>query len=274
MAFDWKFLVIMLATIAGVLVPVWLWQGDLSARSLSVRLVSSVALQPAGTTSIPDLIVSIDGVKIQSPFLSTLELSNDGSKPIPASDFESPIELSAGQNTKVVRARISFAEPKDVKAELVTSSESIKVRPLLLNSMDTLTIVVITSGGPPIFIPRARIAGISKIKYEDTTTKRSNWYAAISLAVIALLAIVLYFVYGAVLLKPNALRLGRVLSASTMLACVLLSELAISRSYKAVGTEFDLANGWPIPVAGLLVGTIVYFYLVRKARRQSVPKAG
>jgi len=267
MIFDWKFFATMLATIAGIAVPVWLWQVDLSAHSLSVRLASSVALQPVGATSIPDLQISIDGVNIKSPFISTLELSNDGSKPVLAGDFESPIELNVGQDTQVVRARVSSAEPNDLKAELDTNRQSVKLHPLLLNPKDTLIIAVMTSGGSPTFDVKARIAGISKIKFEDTTTKKASWKGAAKHFVTALLAFILYWVYAAAFIRPYSVRLSRLLSITTMLVCAFSGSFAIRRGYEASGMEAAKIDVWPVIVVPTLIGFSVIFYIFRRSKR-------
>ena len=44
---DLKFVVSLLATLAGVLVPVWLWQSDLASRSIEVKIVSIADLHPS-----------------------------------------------------------------------------------------------------------------------------------------------------------------------------------------------------------------------------------
>lgn len=267
MIFDWKFYASMLAAIAGVFVPIWLWQADLSAHSLSARLASSVALQPAETTSISDIQISIDGVNIKSPYLSTLELLNDGSKPVPASDFETPIELSVGQDTQIVRARVTSVEPNNLKAELDTNKQSVKLRPMLLNPNDTLTIAVITSGSPPSFSAQARIAGISKIKFEDTTTKKESWKKAVKYSVITFVAFVLYWVYGAFLIRPPTMRFGRALSIITMSTCGLLGAMAMHKSFEAAGVNPDKPDFWLFSIIVLIIGLPVLFYTLRRVKR-------
>lgn len=266
MNIDWKFVVATVATIAGILVPVWLWQADLSAQSLSVRLASSVALQPTETTSVPDIQISIGGVNIKSPFLSTLVLWNDGSKPILASDFELPIELRVGQGMQIVRSSISSVEPNNLKAEIDTDKQSVKLRPLLLNPEDTLTIAIITSGGQPNFEALARIAGISKIKFEDTTAKKDSWRMVKNLLT-ALIAFSLYWVYGAAFTRPNSVRLGRGLAIITMLVCGLASSLAIRKSLEAVNVDIVKLDRWPVLAAVLIIGLPVFFYTLRRSRR-------
>ena len=172
---DWKFSIMFLATLAGIAVPVWLWRADSNARSLHFRLVSQTSLQPTETTKVSGLKVSVDGVEIVSPFLSVIELVNDGTKPIPSSDFEAPIELRTQVGASVVRASVTSTSPKNLQANLYTEQQSIQVKPLLLNPTDSVTIAVITTGLSPNFEPRARIAGVLVVPIEDKTTNKRTW---------------------------------------------------------------------------------------------------
>ena len=72
-----KYVVLFLVAIAGVGISVWLWQVDLSSRSLTVRLVSSIPLlQQEKGGALLDLELRLDGVKIDAPYLATVEISN------------------------------------------------------------------------------------------------------------------------------------------------------------------------------------------------------
>lgn len=43
---DWKFLLTLLVTVASAVVPVWLWQADLSSKALTLTIKSAANLQP------------------------------------------------------------------------------------------------------------------------------------------------------------------------------------------------------------------------------------
>ena len=177
---DWKFLLTIIATVAGVAVPVLLWRADLDSRSLHFRLVSQTSLRPDGKSQLAGLQISIDGVNLESPYLSVLELSNSGSKPIIGSDFESPIELRVNAESKVVRANVTATNPKNLEAKIETSLASIKIMPLLLNPNDSITVAIITSGAIPEFASSARIAGIHAVPVVDATKeplkRREIWF--------------------------------------------------------------------------------------------------
>ncbi|MCK2126748.1 hypothetical protein MX652_08610 [Thauera aromatica] len=269
--FDWKFFATLLAAVAGVVAPILLWQFDISSRSLSVRLVSSVALQPETGPSVQDIQIVLAGVKIESPYLSTLELTNDGSKPISASDFEGSIEVRLNKDSQVVRARISSSQPSNIPAALSTGKNVVKLQPLLLNPKDTLTFAIITSGGPPIFEPQARIAGVSKILYEDSTTKNSGWKRAILLLPLSLLSFVLYTFFAVSLVRPNTVSVSRLVALGTMLVCGVSSSVLLRRGYQAIDLDDSALNMSAFLVVAVVVATPVFFRQMRRSRRpQSV----
>ncbi len=168
--FSWKSLTL-LVTIVSVVVPIWIWRADLNSRSLEFRITSQVSLQPDNANSIQGLQVSIDGVPLKSPNLTVLELSNDGEKPVPSSDFEAPLEVRVAGDSSLVRAEVTATNPKDVEATITWDPQSLKVKPLLLNPKDVVTISILTSGKKPEFTTRARIAGISVVPIDINANK-------------------------------------------------------------------------------------------------------
>jgi len=229
--FDWKYLLGLLVAVAGVGVAVW---PELKPHSLKLRVVSQTALQPQEMRAMTDLNlkITVDGVELKSPYLSVLELMNDGTKSIAAGDFESPLELRVEQNLlrglfsftvpdkgrfkfgeppAVVRAAVSGKSPPDLEPVLVSDAKVIKLKPLLLNPKDTITLSIITSGGLPDFKPRARIAGVSAIPVEDATRPtppRFNPAVWIESAFALLLLVASQITYGG-FWKPSAVSLSR-----------------------------------------------------------------
>ena len=143
--------VTLLVTIMGVLVTFYIYRAELSSRSLQFRIVSQVSLQPDNANSIQGLQLSVDGVPLKSPYLSVIVLSNDGEKPIPSNDFETPLEVHIGEAASIARTQVTATNPKDIEAIITWEPQSLKIKPLLLNPKDTITISVLTSGNKPKF---------------------------------------------------------------------------------------------------------------------------
>jgi hypothetical protein len=193
LAIDWKFALMLVATIAGVATPLWVWKSDSRGHSVHLSVASQTALSPDTPTPLSGLKLSMDGVELDRPFLTSLELVNDGSRPILATDFEDAIELFVNGGAKIARAEISGKVPPDLNPKLTFDEKRIRMNPLLLNPDDQVALSVITSGGRPTFSPRARIAGISSIALE---TKPSRTISGLRKIVAVGVSFILFFTYS------------------------------------------------------------------------------
>lgn len=135
---------------------------DLNPNALQLRIESISELASA---SQPKLAIQVtrQGIALSQPTLSVLELYNNGGRPIPASDFESKLEITAG--TAVVSAvNLEEVDPVDLKPVVSVVAHRVVLEPLLLNPGDRVKLLVLTEGGPPEFQTNARISGIKKVK--------------------------------------------------------------------------------------------------------------
>lgn len=164
---DWKFFATLAVSIAGILVPVWLTMFGQRGKALSVHLLSQSSLKPSSQEVIPGLQITVEGVPLENPFLTVLQLINNGSKSITTKDFESPLEIRTNPSSSIIRARVSAKSPDDINAEIEADKESIRVKPTLLNPNDSITIAILSSGEQPQFIPKARIVGIHAVPLRD-----------------------------------------------------------------------------------------------------------
>lgn len=262
---DWKFVLSLFAAIAGIAVPVLLWQFDLSSRSLSVQLSSSIALEPKVDASMHGLQVMLDGVKVELPHLSTLELTNSGSKPIAASDFEGPLEIRIKQG-RLVRARVDRSNPRDLPASISTDENVVKLQPLLLNPGDSIIFAIVTSQQAPEFDPFARVSGVAKVLYKDSSTKLGWGRAAFSFTQ-ALLAFCLYMMFAVSVIRPNTVLVSRALAICTMIVCAAAGSLLLQRALRSVGfddSQLNLAVSTGLAAFG---GVPLFFRQLRISRR-------
>lgn len=270
--FDFKFYLGLAVALAGVIVPIFLWQFDISSKSLSVQLVSSVALQPETSSSVKGLQVVLDGVKIDQPYLSTLEITNNGSKPIPSSDFETTLEIRLTNNTSIVRARISDSIPHEIPAEISFEETSkVSLEPLLLNPKDRLTFSLITAGGAPAFEPFARISGISKVSYEDSTENNANWKKASGFFFLSIISLTLYMIFSVSLVRPNTVVISRMLALSTMAVSVFSSSSFARRAINYANIDVSTLNLVTFLLVSLSVALPFLFYFLKKSRKEESP---
>lgn len=133
MKLDWKFVLTLLITVAGVASPAWLWQADQSSKSLSIKLATRISIQPKAQDFISGIKMPVDGSQLENPHLVVFEIRNDGSRPIPAADFESPVRIHVVSETSLVRASVTGEAPKDIEATLVSERQDMSLKPTLLN---------------------------------------------------------------------------------------------------------------------------------------------
>lgn len=184
LSLDWKFAVTMAATLAGVVVPVWLWQSDQRARSIVVRVVSETSLQPELPSQNLGLRLTFGDRQLNRATLTVLELENNGTRPIPAADFEAPIEISVQSTSNLLRVEATAVKPHDIRPIISSNATNLILQPLLLNPRDTVSLSVLTEGEAPRFNVRSRIAGVPGIEVsrrtEDTRTKWFLWMQAVA----------------------------------------------------------------------------------------------
>lgn len=237
---DWKFAATLIVAIAAAVVPVWLWQADLSSKSLAITLSTRLPLQPTEKESLQGLEVSVDGKRIENPYLVVLEISNDGSKPILASDFESPLDIRLASDTYFVRSRITSKTPKDIDTDISTEKTRISLKPTLLNPNDSVSLTIVTGGVAPILETRARVAGISSITIADNTVKKRNTARLIFLAAAAvLLSIASSVAYDGAFSKTGILLRQRA-AAYVAFVSALPSVIALMTFLE----EFDITGFW------------------------------
>jgi hypothetical protein len=190
MRLDWKFWVVLATTLAGVLVPVWLWRADLAARSLHFTKVSQTSLQPPANAKALDLTISVEGAELSTPYLTVFELANDGAKPVPSSDFESAIEIVSKNKAQIVRTSVTSSNPPDLKPLVTVEAGAMKIQPMLFNPGDSVTIAVLTTGEEPSFTSRARIAGVQSVPIIEAQNKSGSPVRIVVVLLVAMICLV------------------------------------------------------------------------------------
>jgi hypothetical protein len=191
---DWKFALNAFLGLAAVLLPVYLWQADSSAYSLTVRLVSSSALELPSDSKIHDMQIIVNGSKIDAPYVYSLVLTNTGSKPIPAGSFETPLQIRSLNGGKLVTAQITETEPAGIPVKLLIEENQIKISPFLSNPEDQIAITLVSSG-PLDLTAQARIAGVRDVAFEDTSQSKSRPLVASFFAALGVPCLALYLFF-------------------------------------------------------------------------------
>lgn len=197
--FDWKFFFTLLLTLASVVVPVWLWQADLSSKAVTLTIKSTADLQPQGLGRLEGIQVSIDGKSLGTPFVSVLELTNTGSKPILAADFEGPLKIAVAKPSVVVKAQLGSATPTSLEPRVDLIESMVVVQPLLFNPSDVIRLTVVTADAPPEYSVRGRIAGVQEVTVNDaqsfSKTKRF-WLTQAAATLLLVIYVISFFEFS------------------------------------------------------------------------------
>lgn len=263
MKLDWKFFLTLLITLVGVAVPVWLWQADQNSKSLSVQLITRIALQPKEQESIPGIEISVDGSRLEKPHLVVIVIQNNGSKPISATDFESPVQIRLESESSFVRASVTNQVPKDIEAILSTERQSVSLNPTLLNPRDEISITAITSGAPPIFNTKARIFGISNIVMEDSTTEKPNKIKLALLLLWSILSLIGYSLMTDVLFNTKGGHLRQRAAALIALITGVTGGIGLSTFFKEIGLHVE----WYINMLLFIIIIIPSFFIASALNR-------
>jgi hypothetical protein len=266
-ALDWKFLATIGITLVGLIIPFFLWQLDLASHSLTVRLLSTSPLQPV--SNIQNLQISVNGQNIESPYLSTFELLNDGSKPIPRSDFESPIEIITIGDAKLINAQTTGTYPKNIPAQLTNNDRALAIAPFLSNPNDSVSIAVITSGPSPLFEVHARIAGVDEVTYENRSVGRDGYLKVVLSIVVSCSSLFMYFVFMFGGVRGSHFATPRALAFLAAISCGMASALTLHPLFQFLKT-FSSSEHWrlaviiPMTLAMMLVAN----WYIRTIRRK------
>src|SRR5688500_8501713 len=125
---DWKFIGQLILAALAVIVTVLVYFVDLDSRSLHMRTISRVPLQPQQADAVSELQMSFEGQKLNTPYITILEIINDGLRPIPAASFELPLEIWTLSNVKIVRARVIKKAPLDLQPSISWTDNALKLK--------------------------------------------------------------------------------------------------------------------------------------------------
>lgn len=189
---DWKFFVSLVATVAGIVIPVWLWQIDQTSKAMSATLVDSSLLTPNSTQPLSGLALTFNGAPVNKAFWSTVEIMNDGFKPLIANEWEAPIEISTSSPSRILSAKLVSVSPSDLRPSMLLADNRIQIVPLLLNPNDKIRIGILTVDGSPEFQVRTRIAGVSNTKIEDKSDPARAHTSKTRITVLAFFLMIIY----------------------------------------------------------------------------------
>lgn len=259
---NWSKTLSVFATVAALIIPVLIWWADQETKGLTIDVISKASLQTEIAGPAPVIAVTLNGQVVEKPYLTQLEISNTGSQPISASDFESAATIQAG-NARILQASVTSKSPLSLRPKLTSSAAAIVLQPLLLNPGDKIRLTVITSGGKPVLTASARIVGVRDLRVTDNLeaqAQRRAWAVFAGLIVLVMMYCTLIVAFTDY--QDRELRRWPLLAGA--FAC-LLSAAAVLAPYGSSGGGNKLLS-IPIGIAVAGVGIFAARKLLRPRR--------
>jgi len=155
----WQFLSVAVALITALVLFIL----QLRRKALTYDIKSNAPLFVADAKVSGRIAVLLDDIPVQSPRSIVVQIVNTGNLPIRSSDFEKPIAVTLGDHAKVLSAKISDTDPKNIHPEIDIEDSRIVLHPLLLNPKDSVILEALVDGASGQVTIDGRIVGISQL---------------------------------------------------------------------------------------------------------------
>ena len=181
-------------TFLGILVTICIAYYENTSNELKVEWVSTDSLV-SNTARASDLQVLFEGEEVNNPKLVRFQVKNSGTEPISKSDFDTPLQLEFDSGVTLLKASVSASVPNFLPAKISITNHTLELKPLLLNSGDTLNISLILSGdieNVEVLGRIARVPTLELVKYDGEKHSSLSIFTNLS-ASILLCIMYMYF---------------------------------------------------------------------------------
>ena len=135
----WQFVgVVLTLCFGGITVKLALLQR--SCKGLSYDVVSQASLQQGDKDLMGLLEISFDHKPVRDVHLITVRIYNSGNVPILSADYEVPITIRFGKQSKILRAKIVNQNPVSLPILMDVASDRGTIHPALLNPGDAFAV--------------------------------------------------------------------------------------------------------------------------------------
>lgn len=155
----WQFLIASL-TLVGMILIYFFQQRK---KSITYEILSRNQLLTVREELEGKLQVLYEGNETKDICFLVIKLTNSGNLPISSSDYELPITIKTGENSKILSASVTQKEPDGLLVELEAGANLITIKPTLLNPKDSITLKILVSDFDGKISPNARIIGVKAI---------------------------------------------------------------------------------------------------------------
>ena len=165
----WQFVgvVLALAALAATFLVYWLQR---QRKALSYEVISKNQLLTVREELEGRLQVLYEGHPARDICLLVVKLFNSGNVPISAADYERPLSLGTGISSKILSGVVTDVDPENLAASIDIEESRVILRPILLNSKDSVTLKLLVSDFGGNVAIDGRVLGVKSISKAGQTT--------------------------------------------------------------------------------------------------------
>lgn len=165
----WTFVGSFLALIA-IIIAIVTHHVQKRKKRILIETITAVPLIRA-VGEIDELEVKFQGKKIDNALLVIFKISNVGNTPIPADDYEAPIQLKFDDSINILNANFVSSSPENIPADITSNGNRATIAPRLLNSGDNVSYKVLLAGSDASFEVFGRISGVKLLERNKSIGK-------------------------------------------------------------------------------------------------------
>jgi hypothetical protein len=171
---NWGFWEVAVAVVVALVTAAWaLRERRRRRKDLQYDLISKAPLVSVREEARGRIKILFDEEPVSNVSLAIIQIANRGS-PIPSADFESPLTVSMGADSRIMSVEVMERQPDSLDVELTVENGQIQIEPLLLNNGDSFTLKVIGMGLSDNIELAGRIVGVKTVKPRSAELARTR----------------------------------------------------------------------------------------------------
>ncbi len=165
----WQFVGALIAfvALAATFLVYWLQR---QRKAISYEVVSRNQLLTVREELEGRLQVLYEGQPARDICLLLLKLVNTGNVAVTTADYERPVSFSTGPSSKILSAVVTEVEPENLSVDIVIEDSRVTVKPVLLNSKDSITFKLLVSDFSGSVVADGRVVGVKTVAQRGETS--------------------------------------------------------------------------------------------------------
>ena len=162
----WQFIGAIIGAIA-LLTTIILFYTQRKQKVLSYQILSNASVLSIREEVEGKVQMLYEGTQVKKVHLIVLKIHNSGNVPIRTGDYERPLTILFGEGSDILSEEIIEKVPKNLDVVFDSSDNRLIVKPLLLNSKDSITFKMLVSEFNGDLTVDSRIVGIKQVRRDD-----------------------------------------------------------------------------------------------------------